>query len=595
MLRSAAPRPETGGGRHALGSGRVAAARQLRGALSAVAETAPTEVSHSEDAPSPIALLPDELLVKILRAGARELPRSQGGCQWPAALRNANELRAVCKRFKEEIDAAGGPLALFESVGWDEEVERWLEGRPGGVDAFLAERAPRLTGLRDVAVVAEHHSRVKHGARFLAALPCWPSLVSLRLLSLPPGATGELRACLDALAAVPAAKLSLNLLEVDVNAINEHSRGASALVRAIVRRCASSLRTLELASIALEGRWEDLLPSGGLRELRISLSPRPVALGGLERSGAAATLETLELDIAGGDPFAGRGGPGSALALAALPALSRLTIDTSLAGPGLGPAPHRLLPPPDGSFPALRSLALCGPCTRSDWWAAVLASPAGAHLESLSLAFVSNAGRVLEAIRIRASGPPSGLRALFLSGCAFAKTDADSLFGFLAGLPALRSLTVRDCDEDANGNAEAGREGSRGALAPPPEGSFPALRDLTLGGPSTRFDWWAAALASCSRAGAALESLALEKVPAAWSILAALHAPGSPPALRKLSLTRCDFGAEEAAGLAGLLAACPALQELSIRQCPGVQPAPAAAPLPRNPTGPNSHGHGHSY
>eukprot|EP00741_Cyanophora_paradoxa_P020420 tig00021254_g19711.t1 len=400
-------------------------------------------------APAPIASLPDELLVKILRVAAKE-------------------------RFKAEIDAAGGPLALFESAAWDVKVERWLEGCPGGVEAFLAEHTPRLTGLREVTVDGD----CKHGARFLAALPCWPSLLSLRLLSLPPAATSELRACLDALAAVPAAKRSLSLLMVDVNinAKNEDSKEASSLVWAIVRRCASSLRSLKLHGIAVEGRWEDLLPSPGLRDFRLLYPPRPVALGGLERSGAAATLETLDIDA--GDPLSGPGGPDAARALAALPALSSLKIgvdvDESLCS-------LLLPPPPAGSFPALRSLALSGRFTRSDWWAAVLASPVGARLKmcldcwaallasptgarlkSLSLTDVRVAGRVLEAIG--ASGLPPALRALRLTDCYFGARDAPRLAGLLAACPALQELGVCQCpglNEFLAGGGDAGAAGPR--------------------------------------------------------------------------------------------------------------------------------------
>eukprot|EP00741_Cyanophora_paradoxa_P006954 tig00001065_g6728.t1 len=389
---------------------------------------APLAAFQSEEAPSPIVLLPDELLVKILRAVARKLPLIEGGRRWTAALREVHALRAVCKRFKEAIDAAGGPLALFEFVGWISVVERWLAGLEGGVDAFLAERAPRLNGLREVTVNA--NGKVNHGARFLAALPCWPSLVSLRLLSLPPGATGELRACLDALAAVPAAKLSLHYLRVNVGDMPQYCEEASTLLGAIVRRCAPSLHTLELTGIVLDGCWEDLLLVAGLRKLQISWLPRPVALGGLERSGAAATLETLYISSDVYDHFAGPGGPGSARALAALPALSSLTIDNDMYAFSAVSERPPLPPPPAGSFPPLRVLTLNGRFTRSDWWAAALASR-------------SRAGAALREF----SGPHTSLRSLSFARCPFGADDAPSLAGLLAACPALWCLSVRDCDE----------------------------------------------------------------------------------------------------------------------------------------------------
>eukprot|EP00741_Cyanophora_paradoxa_P020476 tig00021257_g19765.t1 len=521
---------------------------------------------EAADASSPIAMLPDELLLKIMRIVAKELP-------WD-------------RRFKEAIDAAGGPLALFESVGWDAGVERWLEGRPGGVDAFLAERAPRLTGLRNVAY--EGYPEVKHGARFLAALTCWPSLVSLRLISLSSDATGELRACLDALAAVPAGKLSLRSLEVHANyssLLAGASREASALLGAIVRRCASSLRSLKIERIALEGRWEDLLPAPGLRELRLEMlpqfPPRPVALGGLERSGAAATLETLELSGAG-DPLSGPEGPDAALALPALPALSRLTIDSPsselnsfslfLSEPNADSAPPVLPPPPEGSFSALRELRIGsfeGPSTRSDWWAAVLASPAGARLKSLLLSSVKGAGRLVESLQ--ASGRPLALQSLDVFGSFLTRADAARVLGFAAGLPALHTLTLYFSRHE---------EARRSAVEPSraPEGSFPALRHLSLSGPSTPCGWWAAALAS--PAGARLESLSLEKVPEAWNILAALQASGSPPALGRLSFHDCYVGGGGLARLSDVLAACPALRSLSFIRCPsGAEEAPLFAGL----------------
>eukprot|EP00741_Cyanophora_paradoxa_P017944 tig00021036_g17327.t1 len=196
------------------------------------------ELNHDE--PSPFDRLPDDLLLTMLRAIANELPMaSEGGrylrCRWPARLRDAHRLRRVCRRFKEAIDGAGGPLALFESAGWDWGVEQWLEGAPGiaggagarrgafvdfeekrrsTLQSFLLRRAPRLTGLREVTV----DCYAERGARFLSALPCWPALRSLRLLNLVGGATAELRACAAALAAAGAAAAStsteLSLLEV---------------------------------------------------------------------------------------------------------------------------------------------------------------------------------------------------------------------------------------------------------------------------------------------------------------------------------------------------------------------------------------------
>eukprot|EP00741_Cyanophora_paradoxa_P020427 tig00021254_g19717.t2 len=553
---------------------------------------APAAPAEEEEAPIVMLMLADELLMKILRTVASELPPCYDGRRWLAALREAHALRAVCKRFKEAIDAAGGALALFENVCWDVFVARWLAGRRGGVDAFLAERAPLLTGLREVTFLGGLWAQ--HGARFLAALPCWPSLLSLRLLYLPTTATGELRACLDALAAVPAGKLSLRSLEVSIK-VDEYSEDVSALVGAIVRRCAPSLRALTLRGIAVEGGWEDLLPAPGLRELCLEKPPRPVALGGLERSGAAATLETLEvaISIGSGDPFEGPEGRDSARALAALPALSRLTIDTSLAGPGLGPAPPA---PPAGSFPALRHLTLRGPATPCGWWAAALTSPAGARLERLSLRGLADSGRVLGALQ--ASGPPLALRSLFLRQCrSFGGGDALRLEGLLAACPALRELNISDCSQLFKRKETASlvillaglpaleklvicdcvdREDADDAteLPLPPEGSFPSLRVLKLEGRSTvRVDWWAAALAS--PAGARLESLILDGVAEAWRVLAALGASGPPPALRSLSFARCPFGAGEAPRLAGLLAACPALTFFGPLMCPGVQPLPA--------------------
>eukprot|EP00741_Cyanophora_paradoxa_P020475 tig00021257_g19764.t1 len=529
--------------------------RRGRSRLSASIDAA----EEAADASSPIAMLPDELLMQILRLVARELPSDeepygQCRCRWPAALCSVNELRAVCKRFKSAMDAAGGPLALFESAWWGPGVERWLAGCPGGVHAFLADQAPRLTGLRDVAVGGGG----QYSARFLAAIPsaCWPSLSTLRI---PCGFTGELdlRACSDALAAVPTAKLSLRSFEVNVGRMLHYDEEASALLGTIVRRCAPSLRSLNLTGIVLDGRWEDLFPVAGLRELGLGLPPRPVALGGLERSGAAATLETLVIQA--GDPLSGPGGRDSAVALAALPALSSFINDTSHAGIvhlGWGSEWAVLPPLTPGSFPSLRSLTLRGPSTRSDWWAAALASPAGARLESLSLEKVNGAGRLVESLQ--ASGRPHALHTLRLSGCPLPRADAARLLGFAAGLPALHTFTLflTNRKEDADGVVQ---------LPPAPEGSFPALRHLSLSAPSTPCGWWAAALASGS--GARLESLKLGNVAEAWRALAALQAPGPPLALHRLSLSWCRLGSEEAPRLAGLLAACPALKRFFVRGC----------------------------
>eukprot|EP00741_Cyanophora_paradoxa_P024051 tig00021721_g23226.t1 len=529
-----------------------------------------------------------------------ELESELNSCLWPAALSEAHALRAVCKRFKEAIDAAGGPLALFEEAEWDGSVEHWLVGLEGGVDAFLAEHAPRFTGLRKLMVYVE--GNCKHGARFLAAVPCWPSLLSLRLF-LPPGATCELRACLDALAAVPAGKLSLDLLEVDVDEVraravpaDEFSEETSALLWAIARRCAPSLRALRLYGIAVEGRWEDLLPSAGLHDLYLEGSPRPVALGGLEQSGAAATLETLS--VYGGGPVAEQGGPDSssarALAIAALPALSILKIGLL--------SRFALSHPNYISGPALSTRPSV------EWWAAVLAGPAGARLEGLSLRRVGSAGRILAALG--ASGPPLALRALSLAHCSSGSGDASRFEGLLSACncPALRELDISSCDELLKRKEAASlvillarltaleklamcdcvqREACRSATELPlPPDSFPSLRVLELGGPSTvRLDCWAALLAS--PAAAALQSLSLSGarcIPVnahpslkyldwacTWSMLGALGASGPSPALRCLSLDMCRFEAEEAPGLAGLLASLPALEHLRVHGCPELE------------------------
>eukprot|EP00741_Cyanophora_paradoxa_P020418 tig00021254_g19709.t1 len=538
-----------------------------------MAPAAPAAAGLAEEEEEPIASLPDELLMKILRIVAKELPSNAdfwnpdddleleseiNNCQWPAALREAHALRAVCRRFKAEIDAAGGPLALFEEANWEEGVERWLAGRGGGVDAFLAKRAPLLTGPPSLARPAP---RCPLGL---------PAPLGLRI---PP----------------PAPQVYV----VDDYDDDEYSEEASALLGAIVRRCTPSLRALRLHRIAVEGRWEDLLPTAGLRELRLTYPPRPVALGGLERGGAAATLETV--DVYGGDLFAGRGGRDSALALAALPALSSLTIGVDVDASLCSPAPP---PPPAGSFPALRSLSLSGRFTRSDWWAAVLASPAGARLESLSLRRVGGAGGILATLD--ASGPPLALRALSLDlfGCSFGGGAAPRLEGLLAACPALRELDISSFDEllkrteaasmlmllarlpalerltmRDSVHREACTSCSAGATDPelpsPPAGSFPALRVLELGSRSrVRVDWWTAALAP--PVGARLQSLSLEKVPEAWRILGALGASGPALALRSLSVEKCRFRAEEAPRLAGLLAACPAVRIFVVRDCPEI-------------------------
>eukprot|EP00741_Cyanophora_paradoxa_P012506 tig00020610_g12084.t1 len=474
-----------------------------------------------EDESSRFAVLADELLVQILRAVSRELRADEAAnayscrTRWSAALRNAYGLRAVCKRFKAEIDAAGGPLALFESAGWDPSVERWLAGRPGGVDAFLAERAPRLTNLREVTVVGG--AEAQHGARFLAALPCWPFLVSLRLLSLLPTAVGELRACSDALAAVPAGAPNLELLSFRVDSWSSNSNSdsvseeAAALVGAIVRRCASSLRTLELSEISSIGRWGDVFPSTGLRELRLLRCP--------------------DLVLRSFDPVSAR---------------------------------PELPPPPEGSFPALRTLALEGPSTLSDWWVAVLASSAGAALQELSLDSLDDAERLLEALH--ASGPPPALRALSLARCPAAAGAADAprparLAHLLARLPALETLSIVRDDECGEGAAMTDCEGSWGGEP------FPALRALrALRAPS---GWWAAALAS--PAGARLERLSLASMEDAGRLLGALRASGSAPALRSLSLRDCWFEEADAASLLGLVATLPALQKFVAHDCIGVR------------------------
>eukprot|EP00741_Cyanophora_paradoxa_P020416 tig00021254_g19707.t1 len=474
-----------------------------------MAPAAPAAAGLAEEEEEPIASLPDELLMKILRIVAKE---------WPAALREAHALRAVCRRFKAEIDAAGGPLALFEEANWEEGVERWLAGRGGGVDAFLAKRAPLLTA---------------------------------------PGLPRRL-------AAVPAGKLSLNLLEVyvvDDYDDDEYSEEASALLGAIVRRCTPRSAPSGCIESPSKAGGRTCFPRRACASCASPIRP-PVALGGLERGGAAATLETV--DVYGGDLFAGRGGRDSALALAALPALSSLTIGVDVDASLCSPAPP---PPPAGSFPALRSLSLSGRFTRSDWWAAVLASPAGARLESLSLRRVGGAGGILATLD--ASGPPLALRALSLDlfGCSFGGGAAPRLEGLLAACPALRELDISSFDELLKRTEAASMLMLLARL--------PALERLTM-----RDSVHREACTSCSAGATDPELPSPPRVPSRparprarepLKTLAgegsggvahpgALGASGPALALRSLSVEKCRFRAEEAPRLAGLLAACPAVR-----------------------------------
>eukprot|EP00741_Cyanophora_paradoxa_P017945 tig00021036_g17328.t1 len=167
-----------------------------------------------------------------------------------------------------------------------------------------------------------------------------------------------------------------------------------------------------------------------------------LSLAGLERSRGGTGLQ--ELIVVGADPFRGTGGPGSASALASLPALRDLTVDT--AGNGnfaKTPAEARpaLPPPPPGAFSALRILALCGPSTRTDWWAAVLSSPVGAALQELSLDDVLESDALLRALA--SSGPALALQSLALQSCDLGSTGL--LTRVLAASPALASLAIACC------------------------------------------------------------------------------------------------------------------------------------------------------
>eukprot|EP00741_Cyanophora_paradoxa_P016026 tig00000042_g15471.t1 len=382
--------------------------------------------------------------------------------QWTAALREANELRRVNKRFKSAIDAAGGPLALFESVTWDEGAERWLDpdcssdpsfepASEAAVDAFFSDRAPRLAGLREVTV----DGGCENCGRFVSALPCscWPSLLSLRLLALPGSDANALGASLDALTAAP----TLQLCFLEIVSAYKWRGAVDRLTESILRRCALSLRTLRLHNVGLYG----------LRELRLEHdegTPAAVCLGGLERSLAGAALE--ELALLGVYLFE-EDFPleeDTACALAALPAVARLTIDTTCdprGAPRIGyppygryiPRPHSddssedatLWPPapPAGSFPVLRSLILRGPFTHSRWWATALASPASAALHELSLSDVRGAGRILEAVG--SSGAPLALRSLSIELCLGEEGGPDALAALLAACPALERLSIVRC------------------------------------------------------------------------------------------------------------------------------------------------------